>query len=316
MRTLGKLTGAFLTAMVLSAGISAPSHAGEIKVTLLGTGSPPPQIDALGPSTLVQANGQNLLFDAGRGVTIALTQRNVPMGKIDAVFLTHHHSDHVVGLSDLLLTGWMSFPGARRAAPLKLIGPPGVEDIAKGFALAFAKDIEIRVVSNGLDPAGARITPTTFTDEQLVWNHEGVSVRSVRVDHGKGIDDAFGYLIEYDGKRVMISGDTAYNENVIKHGSGVDLLVHAVFAASDEVAATPRGAEIATHHTSPEDAARVFTKTQPKLAVFTHVALLPPNPPSREDIIKRTARGYDGWFEMGSDGMQITIADEGLSVER
>src|ERR1043166_10293485 len=80
---------------------------GDFSVTLLGTGTPVPLPDRFGPSTLVEAGGQKLLFDAGRGASIRLNQLEVPIGSIDALLLTHFHSDHTVGIPDVWLTGWL-----------------------------------------------------------------------------------------------------------------------------------------------------------------------------------------------------------------
>src|SRR5882757_8230738 len=95
-----------------------------LKVTLLGTGNPQPAIERFGPSILVQAGGQNLLFDAGRGCLQRLHQIKVSYNKIDALFLTHLHSDHIVGLPDLWLTGWLL---SQRTMPLNVFGPTGLD---------------------------------------------------------------------------------------------------------------------------------------------------------------------------------------------
>jgi hypothetical protein len=88
------------------------SHAeSDFKVALLGTGSPAPRADRFGPSTLVEAGDQKLLFDAGRGVPIRLRQINVPLGKINILFITHYHSDHTSGIPDVWLTGFRRFSG-------------------------------------------------------------------------------------------------------------------------------------------------------------------------------------------------------------
>src|SRR5438132_373509 len=123
-----------------------PTVSKDIIVTLLGTGGPEPTPTRFGPATLVQAGGLNLLFDAGRGVTVRLYQLGIPSGKgIDAVFLTHYHSDHVSGLPDLWMTGYMFGPFGERAKPMRLFGPSegssvpnGVTRIAKGLAEAFS----------------------------------------------------------------------------------------------------------------------------------------------------------------------------------
>src|SRR5579863_1174488 len=106
-----------------------------LRVTLLGTGDPQPIIERFGPSILVQAGGQSLLFDAGRGCIKRLRQINLPYDKIDALFLTHLHSDHIVGLPDLWLTGWLL---SNRSDPLKVFGPIGTGDMVMHLQKAFA----------------------------------------------------------------------------------------------------------------------------------------------------------------------------------
>ena len=90
------------------------------RVTLLGSGAPPPTIDRFGPSTLVEVGSEKFIFDAGRGAMQRLYQLGLPFGEITGIFLTHHHSDHVVGFTDLWLTGWIGRPGGLRTVPLKV----------------------------------------------------------------------------------------------------------------------------------------------------------------------------------------------------
>ncbi|SLN71305.1 Ribonuclease Z [Roseivivax jejudonensis] len=305
--------GWILASVFLAAG-SLPSWAEGIAVTLLGTGTPVPSLDAFGPATLVEAAGQTLLFDAGRGVAMQLSHAGVRIGGIDAVFLTHHHSDHVTGLDDVLLTGWLPFPPGRRIGPLPLVGPPGVGELAEGFAIAFARDRAIREASLGLDPAGMTLEPRPFTQDGVVWEKGGLTVTAFEVPHGEHIKPAYGFRIDYADNTVVLSGDTAFSETVIEQATGADLLVHEVFAANAEVSASPAGKAIASHHTSPEEAGEVFTQARPALAVFTHVALLPPAPPTRDEVLARTRAVYNGRVEMGQDGMRIVASEDGIRI--
>ena len=118
-------------------GVGAES----MRVTLLGTGGPEPSPDRFGPSTLVEAGEEKLIFDAGRGATIRLAQAKVPLSGI-TVFITHLHSDHLNGLSDLWTTGYM--PPTLRKTPLEIYGPPGIVGLAGGLQIAFKADVEIR----------------------------------------------------------------------------------------------------------------------------------------------------------------------------
>ena len=114
------------------------------RVTLLGTGVPIPRPDRFGPATLIEAGKQTILIDAGRGATIRLFQLGVPIGSIDALFLTHFHSDHTVGIPDLWLTGWLSsYFGARRR-PFHVIGPTGTSERMHHLGAAYSRDVQIR----------------------------------------------------------------------------------------------------------------------------------------------------------------------------
>src|SRR5689334_23163027 len=146
---------------------------GEIVVTLLGTGGPEPTATRFGPATLIQAGGLSLLFDAGRGVTVRLYQLGISSGKgIDAVFLTHYHSDHVEGLPDLWMTGYMFGPFGSRSRPLRLWGPSddtaglnGVVKIAKGLTEAFSDDVRIRQADEHITAAATGIEPHNFAQD-------------------------------------------------------------------------------------------------------------------------------------------------------
>ena len=126
-----KLFGGILSAFAMTTllvGTSAnAADKPDFEVILLGVGTPPPLMHRFGPATLVRVGGKVLLFDAGRGVTQRLWQNKVAMGKIDYLILTHLHSDHVVGIPDLMLTGWLNSPFGRRTTPMKVIGPKGTE---------------------------------------------------------------------------------------------------------------------------------------------------------------------------------------------
>src|SRR5262245_56763926 len=192
----------------------------DFRVTLLGTGVPTPRPDRFGPSTLVEAGDQKLLIDAGRGATIRLYQLGVPLGGIDALLLTHYHSDHTVGIPDLWLTGWLQSHYAHRTAPFRVIGPAGAKELMSHLEKAYALDIKIRIEDEKLSPTGAAIDVAEFGNDGLVYAKDGVRVIAFEVDHGAVIKPAYGYRIEYGGLSVVISGDTRYNENVVKYGLG------------------------------------------------------------------------------------------------
>src|SRR6187401_292563 len=142
---------AFATCFILFALSNA--H-GQIRVTLLGTGSPPPVMDRSGPSILVEAGDQKFLFDAGRGALQRLAQANVKYKDILGVFFTHLHSDHVVGFPDLWLTGWLT---GQRMAPLQVWGPLGTQKMISNIEQAFEFDVKARISDHTGSPNGGII---------------------------------------------------------------------------------------------------------------------------------------------------------------
>jgi ribonuclease Z len=287
------------------------SHS-DFTVTLLGTGTPVPTPDRFSSSTLVEAGDQKLLIDAGRGAAIRLFQLGVPLGRIDALLLTHYHSDHTSGIPDVWLTGWLeSFFGTRRA-PFRVIGPTGAKVLMAKLAEAYAADIKIRLADEKLPPDGIATSVEEFNRDGVVFEKNGVRVIAFEVDHGDLIKPAFGYRIEYGGRVAVISGDTRYNENLIKHAMGVDLLIHEVAAAKPELMREAYMQRIIGHHITPRDAGRVFAQTKPKLAAYTHLALLGSDkiaPPTLDDLIAETRQTYAGPVEVGEDLMAFDIGD-------
>ena len=282
------------------------------KVTLLGTGTPIPSKDRFGPCTLVEAGGQKLLIDAGRGATIRLAQLQVPIGQIDALFLTHFHSDHTVGIPDLWLTGWLESHFGTRQTPFQVIGPRGTDVLMANLKRAYAADIDIRMEDEKLGSAGIAISAREYERDGIVYDQSGVTVTAFEVDHGDVIKPAFGYRIDYGGRRVVISGDTRFNENVIKHGSGADLLIHEVAIARADLLSEPYIQRILAHHTTAQEAGAVFARAKPRLAVFTHIVFLASNrvaPATIDDLIAETRQTYGGRLEVGEDLMCFEIQE-------
>ncbi len=278
----------------------------KFRVTLLGTGAPPPRLDRFGPSTLVEVGGQRFIFDAGRGAMQRLHQLGIPFSEITGMFLTHHHSDHVVGFPDLWLTGWIGRPWGQRSEPLPVWGPVGTQQMMEHLPLAFHVDIRVR--SKSYPPAGVKLEAQEIR-EGVVFDRAGVKISAFEVDHGGEELPAFGYRIDYQGRAALLSGDTTFNENLIRHAQGVDLLVHEVTAVAGSAAEDAQQLKrIGANHTTPEQAGEVFARSKPKLAVYNHLLLF--GSATAQDLIPATRRNYGGPLVVGEDLLQIDIGPE------
>lgn len=276
------------------------------RVTLLGTGAPPPRLDRFGPSTLVEVGEEKFIFDAGRGAMQRLHQLAIPFSEISGLFLTHHHSDHVVGFPDLWLTGWIGRPWGQRAQPLPVYGPEGTQQMMEHLPLAFHVDIRVR--SRSYAPDGVRLDAHEIR-QGAVFDRDDIRISAFEVDHGGEELPAYGYRIDYQGRSAVLSGDTTFNENLIDHAQGADLLVHEVTAVAGKAAEDPQQLKrIGANHTTPDQAGEVFARVRPKLAVYNHLLLFGSARP--EDLIPATRPKYDGRLIVGEDLLQIDVGAE------
>jgi len=301
---LHKLRMKFMALLLFAASVLiAPAQ--NFKVTLLGTGNPRPVMSRFGPSILVEAGKEKLIFDCGRGATQRLYQLKTPFSDITGLFLTHLHSDHTVGIPDLWLTGWVM----GRETPLPVWGPEGTKAMMQHLEEAYAFDIHIRRdVDTKLPGAGAEVIAKDI-GEGVAYQNQGVKVTAFLVDHGE-IKPAFGYRVDYGGHSVTLSGDTRPSENLVKFAQGTDVLIHEVIdpeAYGDAVTAdsAAQRKKIIEHHTTPEQAGEIFTRVKPKLAVYSHIV-----PPDVPNVVPHTRETYSGPLEVGEDLMSIEIGDK------
>ena len=294
--------------IIATCAFAQSSDPAVIKVTLLGTApGPPVRVQRYQATTLVEANGETLLFDCGRGTLIRLQQAGVALPSVTKLFITHLHSDHVVSIPDLLLSPWSARIG--RKVPLEVWGPAGTVSMMDHIQKAFEFDIHIRRdVDEKFSPEGIEVTAHDI-QQGVVYEKNGVKVTAFLVDHGP-VKPAFGYRVDYDGHSVAISGDTRPSDNLVRYAKGVDVLIHETLdpdlarAAFSQLSKQQTEA-IINHHTTPEQAGEIFSRVKPKLAVFTHAE----NAPS---ILDKASKTYSGRMELGEDLMVIDI---GKTVE-
>ncbi|MFI5228825.1 MAG: MBL fold metallo-hydrolase [Gemmatimonadales bacterium] len=284
-------------------GVSATARsvrADSTVVLLLGTGFPRPLADADGPATVVLVGSRVFLFDAGPDVMHQFAVAGLPLRGPEALFITHLHSDHTIGLPDVMLTTWVM--GRRRAIPT--VGPPGLAKMVDALATAYAEDIDIR--THGLErdaENGWRLAVREATSG-IVYDSGGVRVTAFRVQHGSW-PTALGYRVDAPGRSIVISGDTRPSDDIVREASGVDVLVHEVYP--DSIYAAERGTRIGdttndyfrSFHTSDVELGRLAARANPKLLVLTHIVRMG----ATDDALLRGVRagGFTGKVVVGKD---------------
>jgi ribonuclease Z len=294
-----------------------------LNVVLCGAGSPLPDPSRSGPCVLVIAGTRVMVVDVGSGAVRRIGPAGVPMGKIEDVFLTHFHSDHIDGLGELMMQRWA---GGSRDAPLPVHGPPGVEDVVAGFNQAYAHDDGYRIAHHGskiVPPSGAGGVAVPFAlpaagEGVVVLDVDGLKVTAFAVDH-KPVVPAVGYRFDYRGRSVVVSGDTAKSANLQKFAAHADLLVHE--ALDPELvdvmteAATRAGAaniaqitrDIHSYHTTPVQAAEIARDAQVKALLFYHIAPALPFAPLEHVFVKGVSEVFSGSVTVGRDGTWVDL---------
>ncbi|MFN4020089.1 MAG: MBL fold metallo-hydrolase [Erythrobacter sp.] len=294
-----------------------------LHVYLCGSGSPMADPDRAGPCLGVIAGDTRLIFDVGAGSIRVLGRMGFPLGRTDRLLLTHLHSDHIDGLGELMVQSWVA--NARRV-PLPVSGPPGTAEVAEGFNQAYRIDAGYRTAHHGpavADPAGYGLMPEEITlpegaRSMVVLRKGDLVVTAIRVSHDP-VKHAYAYRIDYKGRSVAISGDTAYDTAFARAAKGVDVLFHEaldpVLVGKMEAAARANGApviakvlaDIPGYHTSPPDAAKIAALAEARMLVFYHTV-----PPLPTRLIERAFIGdagaqFGGAIHLGRDGDLVSL---------
>ncbi len=274
------------------------------RIVILGAGNPNPDPENAGPAVAVIVGGQAYLVDAGAGVVRRAAAMSPRFGghfealsaaKLTRVFLTHLHSDHTVGMPDLLLTPWVM----GRDEPLQVYGPEGTARMMSHLTEAYRDDIHYRLF--GSEPANDRgwRSDVHEIDEGVVYRDSLVTVEAFRVPHGTW-PVSLAYRFSTADRVIVISGDTGPSERMAEIASAADVLVHEVYYA--------RGLEDRrrsdwkeyhhAHHTSTEELARIAEKARPRLVVLYHILYWGAD---AEDLLDEIRTVYKGEVRVGRD---------------
>ncbi|MFZ5643609.1 MAG: MBL fold metallo-hydrolase [Bacillota bacterium] len=284
----------------------------EIKVIILGTGSPLNNPLRSKPSQVVLAGGKYFLVDCGGGTVSRLQEAGIPLEKIEDVFFTHQHSDHDSGFIDFFISSWDS-PTGPRNKPLKVYGPPTTKEVIGVMRQSLDYDISVRQDHIPRSSEGLNIEYTEMS-EGVIYNDGQVKVTVFPVEHSP-VKDAVGYRFEYKGKLVVFSGDTGPCENIVKYGRDADLLVHEAYSKEWMEAARQKFPEkanlvdnVVKYHSSTLEVADEAQRAGVKHVVLTHLMPAPSPVWYWEQYFIKGMRGiYNGKISVGRDLMTFSL---------
>ncbi len=275
-----------------------------ITVTLLGTGSPIPDPDRAGPSTLISAGDEHVLVDAGRGVLMRLAGAGVGPLQLSAVLLTHLHSDHITDLNDVITTRWvMSFEPT--PAPLRIVGPVGTATMVDHLIASLECDIAYRIAHHA-DLTTPPAVEVIEVAEGPVEVGTAMTITAGPTDH-KPVEPSVGYRFDTGEQAVVVAGDTVPCAGLDALCAGANALVHTVIR-KDIIANVPiqRMQDTVDYHSSPEEAAQTAASAGVDTLILTHYVPAFPSG-GGDDWRELAARHFSGRVELGDDLHQIQI---------
>ena len=291
----------------------------SIRIYTVGTASPIPG-ERVQTGTALMVNGHFFMFDVGDGVVRKAENMGLPLNRLDGIFITHWHSDHMMDLPSLISRSWL----LGRTNELHLYGPDGTDTLNQAINQFLHLENKHRVDHHGheiMDISKARAIAHEFKNVQggkeVIYQQDGITITAFDVDH-QPIEPAVGYVIEYKGKKVVISGDTKKNDIVLKMAQDADVLIHEVMLMSviAELEAQLKTAgmsrnekivhDIQVYHTSPADVAEIADKANVKKLVLHHFAP-PPDLLPIKNLYKKEMKAYNGEIHFANDGDLVIV---------
>jgi ribonuclease Z len=292
----------FLLSLFISQTIFASTQ-----LVILGSGTPNPNPERGGSAYAVIVDNTPYLVDFGPGAIRSFAalmpawgggMKEMDVTKIEHAFLTHIHSDHTTGLSDLLLTPWIM----GRENKLNLYGPKGLEKMAWSLLDAYADDIDYRM--DGTQPSNETGYQFNFTElaDGVVFQDRNLMVEAFKVNHGD-FEDAYGFRFTSKDKVIVFSGDTGPSKSLERYAKDADILVHEVYSNAGFLKKTKdwqiyhRG-----HHTSTFEVGKIASRAKPKLLVLSHILFWGAD---EQDILEETRTTFSGNIKIAEDLMVI-----------
>jgi ribonuclease Z len=266
----------------------------DTRVVLLGTGTPNPEPQRMGPASAVISGDRVYIVDCGPGVVRRAAEAGIHMEQLTRLFVTHLHSDHTAGYPDLILTPAVT--GRKEA--FEAYGPPGLRSMTAHILRAWKEDLDIRL--HGLEPSVAQAYVVEAHDVKPgeIYRDGQVRVTAFAVRHGSW-KYAYGYRFEAKDKVIVFSGDTAYSEEVARQAKGCDILVHEVYSQKGFEKRTPEWQRYhAAFHTSAPDVGRIAAEAQVKKLVLNHLL---PMGESEAEVLSEVRQHFQGEVIYGKD---------------
>ena len=271
-------------------------------VTLLGTGCPQVHPHRFGPASLIQSGGRSFVVDCGSGVTQRMAAAGVSGADLDALLLTHLHSDHLVDLYQLVISSWHQ----GRARPQRIFGPAGTRAFAAATMEVWRKERELRIAwERRPSTAGLELEITEF-EEGVLWDADGLRISAFEVDH-RPVAPAFGFLFETAQARVAFSGDTTVCERLIEAAQDVDLLVHECFIHRHMAQGrmSEQGlANVAAYHTLSSEVGKVATRAGAGVLLLHHFV---PAEFDRDALLREVCADFTGPTVIGEDLLSVDV---------
>lgn len=277
----------------------------DLAFTFLGSGAPPVSLRRAGPAHLVEAGGIKVLIDCGSGVSQRLVAAGHAGAQIDALIVTHEHSDHLVDFYQLVISSWHQ----GRNRPWRVIAPAPALANMRGQYEAFARERALRIAFEKRPDASGLDVVFEELREGPVPGLQELAIEAFLVDH-KPVEPAFGLSVSAKGSRIVFSGDTRLTPSLEQAAEGCDLLVCEVFIDSQmPIVAGVRSAEtvasVQSYHITPAVVAGLARRADVKALALTH--LVPPGADTAALFAEVRAGGYAGPLVVGEDLMRLEL---------
>lgn len=281
-----------------------------MELVFLGTGCPSVSLERYGPAHLIRSGGQEVLIDCGSGVTQRLLQAGTHGAAIDLVVLTHLHSDHIVDLYQLIVSGWHQ----GRPNPLKVAGPDGTRAYVEGLLDLWGPERAQRLAHERRpNPKGLEVEVEEF-GEAWFCDLDGMEIAAFQVEH-QPVKQAFGFSFGAEGRKIVVSGDTRRCAAVIEAARGADLLLHEVFVHREMPPLEGRRsaetvAAVASYHTLSSEVGKIAAEAGVGALALTH--FVPPQA-DRAALLAEVRADFKGPVVLGEDLMTIDLAARRLT---